>query len=51
MGKYVVRDREAGNVIETFNSREEAYSAMLEYEKEDEREGVYEPDFYEVVER
>lgn len=45
---YEVRDSEAGNVIETFATRQEAEAALEAYEKSDEEEGIYTPDFYEV---
>lgn len=50
MKKYVTRDREAGNIIEYFSTKEEAEQAIEEYEKADKAEGIYEPDFYEVAE-
>lgn len=46
--KYWTRDREAGNKIEFFRSKEEAEAAIIAYEEEDRREGSYEPNFYEV---
>lgn len=46
--KYWTRDREAGNKIEFFRTKEEAEAAIIAYEEEDRREGSYEPDFYEV---
>ena len=46
---YVVRDREAGNVIEQFKTIEEAEAALRSYEESDKREGIYEEDFYEVA--
>ena len=48
--KYILRDREAGNAIEEFFTREEAEQALREYEAEDKAEGIYEPDFYEIIE-
>lgn len=45
---YEVRDSEAGNVIETFATRQEAEAALEAYEKSDEEEGIYTPDYYEV---
>ena len=48
--RYVTRDREAGNVIDEFNSREEAEAAIAKYEAEDREQGIYEPDFYEIAE-
>lgn len=50
MKKYATRDREAGNIIEYFRTKEEAGQAIEEYEKADKAEGIYEPDFYEVAE-
>ena len=47
---YVTRDREAGNIIEFFATREEAEKALAAYEASDKAEGIYEPDFYEVAE-
>ena len=48
--KIVTRDREAGNIIDEFNTMEEAEAAILAYENEDRRLGIYEPDFYEAAE-
>lgn len=45
---YVVRDREAGNVIDEFNTLEEAKGTVIEYEDEDRNNGDYTPDFYEI---
>lgn len=50
MKKYATRDRKAGNIIEYFNTKEEAERAIIEYEKADKIEGIYEADFYEVAE-
>jgi hypothetical protein len=46
----VVRDREAGNLIDEVKSIEEGKARIEEYEKKDKEDGTYEPDFYEVVE-
>ena len=48
--KYVTRDREAGNIIDEFATLAEAEAAINEYEEDDRRRGIYEPDFYEVAE-
>ena len=45
---YVVRDREAGNVIEHFNTVEEAKKTLERYEEQDKKDGVYVEDFYEI---
>lgn len=50
LAKYVTRDREAGNIIDYFKTREEAEQALASYEASDKAEGIYEPDFYEVAE-
>lgn len=50
MKKYVTRDKEAGNIIEYFNTKEEAEQAIEDYERSDKNEGIYEADFYEVAE-
>lgn len=50
MKKIVIRDREAGNIIEYFNTREEAKKMLLEYEKQDKKDGIFEDNFYEIAE-
>lgn len=47
---FCVRDREAGNVIDRFESYEKAIQALRQYEESDKEEGIYTPDFYEVAE-
>lgn len=47
---YIIRDREAGNFIAEFDSREEAEAILRRWEDEDRLDGIYEPDFYEIVE-
>ena len=47
--KFYTADREAGNKIEPFNTIEEAKKAILKYEEQDKKDGVYTPDFYDVV--
>ena len=44
----VIRDREAGNVIEHFNTVEEAKKTLERYEEQDKKDGVYVEDFYEI---
>lgn len=46
--KYRTRDREAGNVIDSFETLEEARKAIKDYEETDKKEGTYTPDFYEI---
>ena len=55
MKKYIIRDREAGNVIDEFNTIEEAEKAMNEYIIEDCESNSFEnwdenANFYEIVE-
>lgn len=47
--KYIIRDKEAGNVIEELKSLKEALKRLEEYEKEDKKDGIYEEDFYEII--
>lgn len=49
MKKWIVRDREAGNVIDWFDTEEEAISEIERFEAEDKSEGQFEPGFYEIV--
>lgn len=46
---YIIRDREAGNIIEKVGTLEEAKTTVACYEHADQFEGIYEPDFYEIV--
>ena len=47
--KYITRDREAGNVIDEFATLDEAKKAIAQYELDDHRQGIWEPDFYEIA--
>jgi hypothetical protein len=47
---YIIRDRETGNEIERVNTRWAAEALLTAYEELDKNDGVYEPDFYEIVE-
>ena len=47
---YAIQDRETGTGIDIFDTLEEAERALKEYENDDMKEGVYTPDFYEIVE-
>lgn len=49
MKKYIIRDREAGNKIASFDSYDEASKELESYEAEDKRNEEYTPDFYEIV--
>ena len=46
---YRIQDREAGNVIETGLTLEEAQEMLAKFEAEDKQEGTYTEDFYEIV--
>ena len=46
---YVVRDREAGNVITQFETMEEAKKVLERYEEQDKKDGTYTEDFYEIA--
>ena len=48
--KYVIRDREAGNIIDWFETKEDAEIALQDYEEFDKKQGKYTKDFYEIVE-
>lgn len=50
MTRYVIQDREAGNVIEHFATLELAQERLIEFEQSDKEEGIYTPNFYEIVE-
>ena len=45
---FQVRDRQGGNVIDTFDSLEAATYALNEYEEADKLDGIYEENFYEI---
>lgn len=51
MTKFVIRDREAGNIIDSCDTYEEVLQTLDKYENEDKEEGTYTPDFYEIIER
>ena len=46
---YVVRDREAGNVITKFETMEDAKKELERYEAQDKKDGTYTEDFYEIA--
>lgn len=47
---YIIRDKEAGNVIEQTLTIEKARNIVRIYEKQDYEDGTYTPDFYEIIE-
>lgn len=48
---YIIRDRQAGNVIYSFFTLKDAEETLEEYETEDRNNGTYEADFYEIVKK
>lgn len=46
--RYIIRDREAGNVIDAFDTPDQAKNELIKFEKTDKKEGSYTPDFYEI---
>jgi len=51
MKTYIIKQKETGTLIEEFISLIEAQEALSEYEQMDKNEGVYTPDFYEIIEK
>lgn len=49
LNEYVVRDRESGNVIEHVRTYIDGVNLIAELETQDKEDGIYTPDFYEVV--
>ena len=47
--RYVVQDREAGNVIDGFKTLKDAEKALEKYERSDKKEGIFEENFYEIA--
>ena len=48
---YIIRDREAGNIIDEFKTKKEAEKILKKYEDEDKKEGVFSINFYEIVKK
>lgn len=47
---FKIQDKEAGNeIIAGFKSYEEAEKQLKKFEEEDKKEGIFEIDFYEIV--
>ena len=47
--KIYTADRETGTFIECFNTFDEAEAAINAYEESDKADGIYEDDFYAIV--
>ena len=50
MKNYKIQDREAGNIIETGLTLNEAVRMLAQFEEEDKQDGTYTTNFYEIVE-
>ena len=50
MKTYIIQQKETGTLIDEFISLIQAEEALREYEQMDKNEGVYTPDFYEIIE-
>lgn len=48
---YVITDKETGTMIEQCNTYDEALKILNQFEESDKEEGIFEPDFYEIVEK
>lgn len=46
---FYTADKEAGNIIEKFESFEDAKKAIEAYEANDRKEGTYMPEFYDIL--
>lgn len=45
---FEIRDRQGGNVIDSFDSLEAAMYTLNEYEEADKLNNIYEENFYEI---
>ena len=45
---FSIRDRQGGNVIDSFDSLEAATYVLNEYEEADKLDNIYEENFYEI---
>lgn len=45
---FQIRDRQGGNVMDSFDSLKAATYALNEYEETDKIDGIYEENFYEI---
>jgi len=48
---YIIRDREAGNIIEECETLEEAEQTIIDYEEEDKGNNSYVANFYEIYKK
>lgn len=47
--KFYTANNETGMKIEGFDTFDDALDALLEYEEDDRKEGIYEHDFYSII--
>ena len=45
--RYVIQDKEAGNLIDVFETKEQAEIELKKYEEQDKKDNCYTEDFYE----
>lgn len=50
MKTYSVRNRETGEVFEYGLTEAEAKRTLMYFEDQDKQDGIYEPNYYEIVE-
>ena len=48
---YIIRDREAGNMIEECISLFEAKNKVIVFENKDKKDGIFVDDFYEIIKK
>jgi serine phosphatase RsbU (regulator of sigma subunit) len=47
--QYVIRDREAGNIIESWNDLDRAIDQVKRFVETDIQEGTFSENFYEII--
>jgi len=47
--KYIIQDREAGNIIDVFDSYDDAANTLSMYEAQDKADEIFIANFYEIV--
>jgi len=50
MTTFTIRDKEAGNIIESGLTETKAKILLEEFENQDKANGSYTPEFYEIIE-
>lgn len=49
--KYIIQDKEAGNIIEHAPTLQDAEDIIIQYENQDKKEGTYTSNFYEIIKK